>query len=255
MRGLRDLRSLRNLRRGILRLLLLGLLLGLLPASGLFRARAQSQSPTTTKVPADSGRSATPQGAVPEKNQEVRDENDEYRHSPTVVKIGSMLGMGPEAAATAFTVFNFAVLVVGVGVLVVRIVPKAMRERSTRIQKQLVEARTVTEEANTRLNAVESRLSKLDGQIAAMRTEAEAASAREAERLRTSVEEEKSKILAAAEAEINAATATARRQLQQHAAELAIEHAARKLTVSAETDRALIANFARELGSGKGGQN
>ena len=75
------------------------------------------------------------------------------------------------------------------------------------------------------------------------------------ERLRATVEEEKGKILAAAEAEINTATALARRQIQQHAAELAVELAARKLTVSAETDRALIANFARELGGSKGGQN
>ena len=218
-------------------------------------AHAQSQSTTTTKAPTDAGRSAAPVGAVPEKKQEVRDENDQYMHSTTVVKLGSMLGMGPEAAATAFTVFNFIILAAGIGVAVVKIVPKAMRDRSTRIQRQLVEARTATEEANTRLSAVEGRLSRLDGQIANMRAEAEAAAEREAQRQQKNVEEEKSKILAAAEAEIGAATALARREIQQHAAELAIEHAARKLTISAETDRALIGNFARQLSGEKGGRN
>lgn len=216
---------------------------------------AQGQSTGTTQAPMDAGRRATPQGAVPEKNQEVRDENDEYRHSAVVVKLGSVLGMGPEAAATVFTVFNFLVLVAGVGFVLLKVLPKALRDRSTRIQKRLVEARTATEEANARLSAVESRLAKLDGQIADMRAEAEVASAREAQRQRESVEEEKGKIVAAAEAEIQAATALARRQIQQHAAELAIEHAARKLRITAETDRALIGNFARQLSGEKGGQN
>ena len=49
----------------------------------------------------------------------------------------------------------------------------------------------------------------------------------------------------------------AQRQLQQYAAELAIEQAAKKLVISAETDLLLVRNFARRLGSidGKGGQN
>jgi len=45
--------------------------------------------------------------------------------------------------------------------------------------------------------------------------------------------------------------------LQQYAAELAIEQAARKLVISAETDRLLVQNFARRLGGddSKEGQN
>jgi F-type H+-transporting ATPase subunit b len=133
--------------------------------------------------------------------------------------------------------------------------PKAFRNRNSRIQKQLVDARTATEEASARLNSVEARLSKLDDQIAAMRSHAEADSAKEEQRIRASVEEEKSKILAAAEAEIQSATATARREIQQFAAGLAIEQAARKLVVTAETDRLLVENFARHLTGDKGGRN
>lgn len=255
-------RSPRGLSGGRLRWLVFSVCVILTPAmmvmGGSPRAQAQGQSTSTastatSKAPTDAGRKATPEGAVPEKKQEVRDENDEYLHSAMVVKLGGMLGMGPAAAATAFTVFNFIILVAGIAVAVVKIVPKAMRDRSTRIQRQLVEARTATEEANTRLSAVEGRLSRLDGQIADMRAEAETASAREAQRQREAVEEEKGKILLAAEAEIQAATVMARRQIQQHAAELAIEHAARKLTISAEMDRALIGNFARQLSGEKGG--
>jgi len=120
-----------------------------------------------------------------------------------------------------------------------------------------VDARTATEEASARLNSVESRLGKLDEQIAAMRAQAEKDSALDEERIKASVEEEKQKVLRAAEQEIAAATVHARKQLQQYAADLAIEQAARKLVVTAETDRLLVQGFARRLTGDetKGGEN
>jgi F-type H+-transporting ATPase subunit b len=104
---------------------------------------------------------------------------------------------------------------------------------------------------------VEDRLSKLDSQIAAMRAQAEKDSALDEQRIAASVEEEKQRILAAAEQEIAAATALAQRQLQQYAAELAIEQAAHKLVVTAETDRLLVQSFAQRLAGddSKKGQN
>jgi len=76
-------------------------------------------------------------------------------------------------------------------------------------------------------------------------------------RIKAAIEEERVKILASADIEIAAATTQAHRQLQQYAAELAIEQAARKLVISAETDRLLVQGFVRRLaGSGvKGGDN
>ncbi len=77
-----------------------------------------------------------------------------------------------------------------------------------------------------------------------MRSQAEQDWSREEQRIRASVEGEKQSILAAAEQEIAAATSHAQKALQQFAAELAIEQAARKLVVSAETDRLLVQSFA-----------
>lgn len=214
-----------------------------------FRAVAQEPVGSPAVQP------SSPVSKVPEKKQEVKDENDEYRHSPTVVKLGSMLGMNPEQAATAFTVFNFVILAIAVGYGLLKTLPKTFRERTSHIQKQLVDARTATEEATSRLNSVEARLSKLDEQIAGFRTQAAADSERDEKRIKASVEEEKQKIVAAAEAEITSATAMARREIQQYAAELAIEQAARKLVVTAETDRLLVESFAHRLGADKGGSN
>ena len=63
-----------------------------------------------------------------------------------------------------------------------------------------------------------------------MRAQAEKDSALDEQRIKATVEEEKKKILASAEQEIASATAQAHRQLQQYAADLAIEQAARKLS-------------------------
>ena len=139
------------------------------------------------------------------------------------------------------------VLAVLVGWFLLKTLPKTFRDRTTAIQKDLVDARTATEEASARLSSVEERLSKLDEQIAAMRAQAEKDSALDEQRIKASVEEDKQKILAAAEQEIAAATALAQRQIQQYAAELAIDQAARKLVVTAETDRLLVQSFARRL--------
>jgi F-type H+-transporting ATPase subunit b len=182
--------------------------------------------------------------------QTVLSETDQYRMSAPVVKIGALLGLKPETAANVFTLFNLVILVAGIGYGLMKFLPKTFRNRSTAIQKHLVDARTATEEATARLSSVEDRLAKLDDQIAAMRAHAEADAAREELRIRASVEDEKNKILASAEADIQSATTLARREIQKYAAELAVEQASRKLVVTAETDRMLVENFAHRLGEG-----
>jgi F-type H+-transporting ATPase subunit b len=228
----------------------------LILAAGLAGAHvAPAQHVRQQPQAASSGETSTPAAEVPEKKQELRDENDEYRHSATVRKLGSLIGLNAEQAATAFEVFNFLILAIGVGFALLKILPKTFRARTSAIQRQLVDARTATEEASARLNSVEARLSKLDEQIAAMRSQAEADADKEERRIRAAVEDEKAKILADAESEIHAATAAARRDIQQFAAGLAIEQAARKLVVTPETDRLLVESFARQLTSENGGHN
>ncbi len=234
----------------------MGWLAGLVLLAGLMvpvaPLRAQS-----TEAPAAAGQSSTPESASPEANKGEKDENDAYLHSPSVKAIGAKLGMSTEQAATVFQVLNFAILAVLVGWFLLKTLPGVFRSRNTAIQKDLVDARSATEQASARLNSVEERLSKLDGQIAAMQTQAESDSVAEEQRIKAAVEDEKKKILASAEQEITAATTQAQRQIQQYAAELAIEQAARKLVVSAETDRLLVQGFARRLtgDDSKEGQN
>jgi F-type H+-transporting ATPase subunit b len=184
------------------------------------------------------------------------DETAEYKQSTVVKKLGSMMGMQPAAAATLFEWANFAILALAILYALAKALPKTFRDRTSGIQKSLTDARSATEAASQRLSSVEERLARLDGQIAEMRQQAEKDTAADEIRIKASVEEESKKILAAADQEIAAATQNAQRQLQQYAAELAIEQAARKLVISAETDRLLIQGFVGRLGANeKKGEN
>jgi F-type H+-transporting ATPase subunit b len=232
------LRSRRNSRLSTLLFVLLMAVLLLAPGC---RAKAQETGS------ANGGQASSPVAQSPVASKKEANENDEFLHSPAVQKLGAMVGLNAEQAATVFTLINFVILAAFIGWGLARTLPKTFRDRSTAIQKDLVDARTATEEAGARLSLVDERLGKLDEQIAAMRSQAEKASAVDEQRIRASVEEDKQKILASAEQEIAAATALAHRQIQQYAAELAIDQAARKLVVTAETDRILVQSFARRL--------
>lgn len=235
------LRSLNRLGRGAASLLLLTVLLSV---PSVF-ARAQTESSPARQGAA--GQNSTPEAQSPEKNKQVADENDAYRHSAVVKLFGQKLGMNADQAATVFEVTNFLLLAVLVVWFLAKALPKTFRNRTSAIQKHLVDARVATDEAAARMNNVEDRLSKLDEQIAAMRQQAEGDWGAEEQRVRAAVEDEKQKILAAAEQEIAMATSLARRQIQQFAADLAIDQAAKKLVVTAETDRLLVQSFARRL--------
>jgi len=203
------------------------------------------------------GAKTTPESSSPAANKREEDQGEALKHSAMVQKLGTMMGVSTDAAATTFEVLNFAVLALAIGWFLAKTLPATFRSRTSSIQKELVDARTATEEASIRLSGVEDRLAKLDGQIAEMRAQAEKDAILEEQRLRAAVAEEKVRILAAADQEIASASLTAQRTLQKYAAELAIEQAAKKLVVSAETDRLLVQQFARRLvgDDSTGGQN
>jgi F-type H+-transporting ATPase subunit b len=129
-----------------------------------------------------------------------------------------------------------------------------LRARSEKIACELVEARTLTEDADKRLRTVEQRLARLDEDIAGLRAHAEFEARHDEVRIKEQLELEKKKIIEEAEQEIASASAHAQRDLKQYAAALAIEQAARSLNLTPEADRALVETFAASLGT-KRGQN
>ncbi|MEO6119755.1 MAG: ATPase, partial [Terriglobales bacterium] len=126
-------------------------------------------------------------------------------------------------------------------------VPQMFRDRTSAIQKGMEEARKASAESAARLSEIESRLSRLDSDIATMRAQAESEAKAEEERLRAATEEEKRKIVQSAEQEITSAANAARRDLKHLAAELAVALAEKKILVSEETDKMLVRDFSAHL--------
>ena len=210
-------------------------------------AAMQTESPATAAQPEIA---SGPQG---KESPEKEEGENVYRHSKLVKSAAKALGWPVETTARTFEIVNVAIVVLGLGIPLVRIVPKMLRSRREKLSSNLESARKETDDANTRLKAVEEKLKHLDEEIARYRAEIENEMRGDEARIKGSLEEEKVRIVASVEQEIGIAAAQARRGLRSFAAELAIEQAEKQLVLTPETDRALIAEFLST--AGKGGQN
>jgi F-type H+-transporting ATPase subunit b len=218
----------------------------------------QEAAPSGSSAPADSGSSAQNSQPINVGDKESEAEEDNvYRHAPIVQSIAKKFNLNVEATARFFEIINFAILVLGIGIPLVKVLPRILRKRSETLRHNIESARKVTEDANARLSAVEARLSKLGDEIAEIRNHVEEESKQDEVRIKATIEEESSRIVAAAEQEIGLAAAQARRGLQNFAAGLAIDRAVKQLELTPETDQALIAEFMHEAsnGAGKGGRS
>lgn len=221
-----------------------------------FRLAAQEVAPaaspeTGVKAPAaPSSEAAKPEGAA----KSEQEENNVYRlEGPIVKATAKATHLSLETTARIFEIINFAIVALLIGIPLVRIMPKVIRKRGETVRANLESARKVTEDANSRLSAIESKLAGLDGEIAQIRTQVEEESRQDEVRIKAAFEEESARIVAAAEQEIGVAAAQARRGLRHFAADLAIEQAAKQMTLTPEIDKALIAEFLAD--ASKGGQN
>ena len=223
--------------------------------AGLLLATSLCWLPGTVHAQTESSTAAS---ATAAEKPEADDSNQQFRHAPIVQLISRALHVDVETTAEIFEDINSAALILLLAYFLFRLVPKAFRGRSEMIQKQLVEARAATEEANGRLAAVEARLARLGEDIDAIRQQTERDIAEDEKRIKQSLDDEKQRIVKSVEQEIESAGATAQRQLKQFAAELSIERAVKRIQLSAESDKAIVARFGEELASkfgGSGGRN
>jgi F-type H+-transporting ATPase subunit b len=188
------------------------------------------------------------------KNTAAEDENV-YRHTPLVRSLAKVLHLDVETTARLFEFLNFAIVALAIVIPLARLMPKVLRKRSETLKHDLESARKLTADANARLSAIEAKLSGLDREIASMRAQVEEEAKHDEARIKSTIEEESGRIVAAAEQEIVMAATQAKRGLRHFAADLAIDQAAKQLVLTAETDRALIAEFvgdASRNGAGEG---
>jgi F-type H+-transporting ATPase subunit b len=251
------------------------LMAGLAAAWGFapVRALAQEASPAAATSKTDaSGPVGLPAQPGHEKDEEA-EEHQVFRHNSLVQSVSDAVfkddknATDPEKVhlraahiektARTFEWINSSILILAILIPLVKIVPRIIRRRSQTLKQNLEDARKTTADANTRLSAVEAQLARLDEEIAQIRANVEQESKQDEARIKASIEEESVRIVASAEQEIASAAAQAQRGLRHFAAELAIDSAARQLTLTPEADRALITQFVNDTasnGAAKGGK-
>jgi F-type H+-transporting ATPase subunit b len=222
------------------------LFLALLSLSSVFSV---AQTPERS---GDSTASNPPAYSAPEQGAENsgNDENAQFKHSASVRLLSRVTGLSLDGAYWLAVIINFAIVVWLIVWASKKSLPGMFRNRTGSIQKALQEARNASEDANRRLSEVESRLSRLGDEINQMRAISEKEGAAEEERIKVAAAEDARRIMESASQEISAATKAARRELTQHAADLAVSLAAKQIRVDAATDEALVRQFARQISNG-----
>jgi F-type H+-transporting ATPase subunit b len=195
-------------------------------------------------------------GELAKESGEAAGEDEQaFKHSASVQLVAKLTGLSLDHAYWLCVLLNFGVIAGTLVYLSKKHLPNLFRGRTASIQQAMQEARKASDEANRRLAEIETRLSRLDSEIAGMRDTAEKEAAAEEARIKAAAMEDARKIVESAEQEITAAAKTARRELTAYAANLAVSLAAKQIKVDAVTDQALVREFARELGpkAGKDG--
>ena len=90
-------------------------------------------------APSPSSDTAKPEAAKPE-----ADPNDVYLHAPIVKTLAGMLHLDVVTTARIFEGINFAIIVLAVGYLLFRILPKTLRNRSEKVRSGIESARKMS---------------------------------------------------------------------------------------------------------------
>jgi len=175
------------------------------------------------------------------------DDTAQFKQSASVRMLAKLTGGNLQHAYWLAVLLNFAVIAAVLVWAGRKYLPGMFRDRTASIQRAMAEARRASEDANRRLGEIESRLSKLGDEIAAMKAAGETDLAAEEARIKAAAEEDGRKIVESAEQEIAAAAKAARRDLTAYAADLAITLAKKQIHVDAGTDASLVRSFSERL--------
>ncbi len=231
-------------------------LLAVVALAALWAMPVRTAFAQETQAPAASAQASGAQAAPPDQSSD--DGNAQFLHSSVVKAAARLLHLPLDLTVEILLALNFAVIFFAIAVPIARAMPKMIRRRSQALSQDLNDARKATAEAQARLSAVEAQLAGLGEEIKQLAGQVERDSAEDEKRIKASIAEESARIVAAAEQELAVAAQQARLGLRTLAADLAIGQAEKQIALSAEADRALIAEFAAGIAghaAGQGGKN
>lgn len=145
---------------------------------------------------------------------------------------------------------NFALLAIGLGYMLVKLLPKTFTDRTAAIQKDIKEAQRLKADAEKRAAEVERRVALLGVDIEKFRAEAAGEMAAEGERIRLETADRIRRLEDQAALEIETAGKIARKDLSRYSAELALKLAEERVRarLDSSSESALVDSFVAELG-------
>ena len=144
---------------------------------------------------------------------------------------------------------NFLMLAGGLGYLMGRSLPAFFKSRTEGIQTGITEAQAMKRDAEKRAAEMDARMNALGAEIDKFRVQARSEMEQESERIRVETGKQIEKLKQQAEQEIESAGKTARRDLKNYAAELAIQLAEQRIKgrLNATTENSLVDGFVDDL--------
>jgi F-type H+-transporting ATPase subunit b len=144
---------------------------------------------------------------------------------------------------------NFVILAAGLGYLMAKHLPGVFTSRSKEIRQGISEAQHMKLDAEKRSAEMDARLNSLGADIEKFRTQSAAEMQQEGDRIGRETAAQMKKIEQQAAVEIESVGKTARRQLKEYAAELALGLAEERLRgrMDNATESALVDDFVRDL--------
>lgn len=145
---------------------------------------------------------------------------------------------------------NFALLAIGLGYMLAKLLPKTFADRTATIQKDIKEAQRLKADAEKRAAEVEAKVAALGADIEKFRTEAAKDMAVEGERIRQETAAQIKRMEEQANLEIESAGKIAKRELSRYSAELALKLAEDRVRARLDgaSESGLVDNFVAELG-------
>jgi len=171
---------------------------------------------------------------------------------PVLAAEGAEPDPADSTAGLIFRWLNFLIVFGGIGYLIAKHGGAFFRGNAKEIAASIVEATAAKTEAERELRVVETKIARLDQDVAELREEARRNWATESERLYASGVAEIEKINLAARAELAASERAAQQQVREIAASMAVERAAALVSskMNAEIRARMFQSFLSELGKG-----
>jgi F-type H+-transporting ATPase subunit b len=171
---------------------------------------------------------------------------------PAFAEEGAKPDPAESPAGLIFRWLNFLIVFGAIAFLIAKHGGAFFQGHAKEIAASIVEATAVKAEADRELREVETKIARLDQDVAEMREEARRNWAAESERLHASGQAEIEKIAHAAREELAASERAAQQQVREMAAALAVDRAAALVSsmMNAEVRARMFQSFLSEIGRG-----